>query len=134
MILSEVFQGFSKIIFFLENMHLFQLIARTPIGPPLESSVLIASSVLDDVMYPGTRCIVKDCRISYNSILNNTFLFSIKSLDLGPRLTFSCTVQHNMKFILLINVKMTTITSRINTISECCKASQILVFQHLFFE
>ena len=93
--------------------------------------MLIASSVLDGVMYTGTRSIVDDCRISYNSILSNTFLFSIKSLDLGPRLIFSCPVQHNMKFILLINVKMTAITSRINTTSECFKASQILGFQHL---
>ena len=52
---------------------------------------------------------------------------------------FSCSTQLNMKFILLINVRMPTIVGiltfvgRIITASESFKARKILTFQHFRF-
>ena len=53
--------------------------------------------------------------------------------------TFSCSTQLNMKFIMIINVKMPTIVGilifmhMINTTSEHLKARKVFLFKHFKF-
>ena len=59
----------------------------------------------------------------------------------GPEVIkrFPCSTQLSMKFIMLLNVKMSTLVgiltcnSMINTTSESCKARTIYIFHNLTF-
>ena len=69
-------------------------------------------------------------------VLNSVWAGFVFSSGLEVMKLFSCLTQLNMKLIVLISVKMTTIVgistfiSMIDTTSDCLKAKKGFIFQH----